>query len=146
LAAAHRQRSKASGRFVNHHAKLAVIATFGLLGFCYVASLAATVIIVGPSGFTDAVFRIPDFVVLFVAAAVEAVGCFVVAVLSFGSRRSTAGCLGLAVLLAVGGVVILTGVPARAPVPGLWPIALAGIALHLLGIFLAWVRVRNEAF
>ena len=131
---------------MNHHARLAVIATFGVLGCCYVASLAATVIIVGPSRFTDAVFRVPDFVVLFVAAAVEAVGCFVVAVLSFGSRQSAAGCLGLAVILAVGGVVILTGVPARTSLPGLWPIALAGIALHLCGIFWAWVRVRNEAF
>ena len=129
-----------------HYAKLAVIVTFVVLGCFYVASLAATVLIVGPSRFTDAVFRIPDFVVLFVAAAVEAVGCLVVAILSLGSHRDAAGCLGLAVILAVGGVVILTGVPARAPLPGLWPIALAGIALHLCGIFWAWIRVRNEAF
>src|SRR5262249_42940472 len=103
LPAAHWRPLEASGGVVSPHGRLAVIATFGVLGCCYGASLAATVIIVGPSRFTDAVFRVPDFVVLFVAAAVEAVGCFVLAVLSFGSRQSAAGCLGLAVILAVGG-------------------------------------------
>lgn len=131
---------------MNRRAKLLVISTFGSLTLFYVTSVAATVIRVGPSEIAETAVRRPEFVVLLVARVVEAMGCLAIVVLSFGSGPRLAVCVPLAGILAVGAVVLLIGLSARSPAPGLWAMALVGIALHLSGAFWAWSRWRSEAF
>ncbi len=130
---------------LNRHVKLAVIFAFGVLGLFYAASLAATVIRIGPSELLEAVFRVPDFIVLLIARIIQVLGCIAIVVLSFGSDHRFKACGPLAFVLVFSGAVILTADALSAPgiwgIP--WSIALAGMALHVVGAFWA-VRLSSR--
>jgi len=132
---------------MKRRAKLAVISIFGLLAFFYVASVVAPFIILGPSKVLEATLKVPDYVVLLVARAVEAIGCVAIVVLSFGSGPRLAACLALAFILGVGALVIHIGGPVSVSLPSVapWVIAIVVIALHLSGVFWALVHWSNEA-
>ncbi len=132
---------------MKRRAKLAVISTFVLLALFYVVSVVAPFIILGPSKVLEAVLKVPDYVVLLVARAGEAIGCVAIVVLSFGSGPRLAGCVALAFIIGVGALVIYIGGPVSVSLPSVapWVIGLVVIALHLSGLFWAWVHWRNEA-
>ena len=132
---------------MKRRAKLAVISTFGLLAFFYVAAVVAPFTILGPSKVLAAALKVPDYVVLLAARAVEAIGCVAIVVLSFGSGPRLAACVALAFILGVAALVIHIGGPVSVSLPCVapWVMALVVIALHLSGVFWAWVHWSSGA-
>jgi len=106
---------------MKRRAKLAVISIFGLLAFFYVASVVAPFIILGPSKVLEAALKVPDYVVLLAARAVEAIGCVAIVVLSFGSGSRLAACVALAFILGVAALVIYIGGPVSVSLPYVAP-------------------------